>query len=149
MMENEVEMMEREIAEAEGEDSLFIRYLYVDDLTGEKRHTSVPRKYAEAVELLKYGRHNAEPVSKILDEMGEEDTDSNRRKWRAAVEYILFWRDNDHDIFPCSTTSGYYIAKTRDEVEACLQNKEKAAKALLDRVTEIREKAIKYFEKKP
>jgi hypothetical protein len=112
----------------------YVLYLFTDD-DGKEHTLHLQKSYLAAVRKnIEIGRKNARTTKWFLEEcMNEEDTDGNRRHFRAAVAYLI-----DHGILICSTVSGYFVADSAEEVEACVSNKEKQAESNLKRARRLR-----------
>ena len=121
-----------------------LKFLFADDVTGETYWVSLEECFVESVRLLPHGRQNAMTVAKVLEEMGKENTGTNHRKFRFAVEYVNFHSEEDDEI-ACSTTSGYFLAKTFEEAQEALGNKRKNAEAMLKRCVDTLARAEKKF----
>lgn len=116
----------------------YVLYLFTDD-DGKEHTLHLQKSYLAGVrENIEIGRANARTTKSFLEDcMHEEDTDGNRRHFRAAVAYLI-----DHGILICSTVSGYFVADSAEEVEACISNKEKQAHSNLKRAARLRSMSI-------
>lgn len=122
------------LREATSEDESHIIYLYTDDDSGEVHELKLQKDFIHAVtKLLEIGRCTAKTAAAILDSIDKPDTDTNRRQFRAAVAYWI-----DKGILIVSSSNGYFVASSAEEVEACIVNKERQAKANLRRAAHLR-----------
>jgi hypothetical protein len=106
-----------------------IVYLYTDEETGEEKTLKLKKAFIKSVPaFLEIGRGTALTAKEVMDKLAQPDTDSNRRQFRAACAYWI-----EKGLVVVSTSNGYFIAGSAEEVESCVKNKERQANANLKR----------------
>lgn len=125
----------REVSE---EDETHIVYLWTDEETGEVHTLKLSKDFIKSVrENVHPGITNSVTTKEVIARMGKEDTDSQRRQFRAAVAY---WQDRG--LLICSNSKGYFIATSHEELDSCVSNKERQARANLNRAAFLRSMSI-------